>query len=233
MWTLVYVACRLLGYLVPLCVVWTKCGDINRTALARSLFHALCPLGCCHCHLLRFHSVTIWCPPLLCARLCCRLPTDYTPEVQSGGNFVFLHSTSLSLLTVDSGRSTFSLSLLLTLLSCSWVIDDERACFGQTCPIFMCFWPFAATSISACHMQLSAGCWHCGHWIQDAPCGDFMTHFCCHPCANCQEHREIRERSVVIGSSVIDPPPFQTMGVPSSPTSRWFYLLHHGACVLS
>jgi len=56
--------------------------------------------------------------------------------------------------------------------------------------------------------------------LEDAPCGDFITHFCCHPCANCQEHREIRERSVVIGSSVIDPPPFQTMGVPSSPTSR-------------
>lgn len=78
--------------------------------------------------------------------------------------------------------------------------------------------------------QMSCGrvsrSWHCGNWIQDAPCGDFMTHFCCHPCANCQEHREIRERSVVIGSSVIDPPPFQTMGVPSSPTSRWFYLLH-------
>lgn len=108
MWTCVYVACRLLGYLVPLCVVWTKCGDINRAALARSLFHALCALGCCHCHLLHFHSVTIWCPPLLCAWICRRLPTDYTPKVQPGGKFVFLHSTSPSLLTVDWGELHFA-----------------------------------------------------------------------------------------------------------------------------
>ncbi|XP_063948765.1 protein PLANT CADMIUM RESISTANCE 10 isoform X2 [Daucus carota subsp. sativus] len=30
---------------------------------------------------------------------------------------------------------------------------------------------------------------------QEAPCGDFVTHFFCHLCALCQEYREIRERS--------------------------------------
>lgn len=31
--------------------------------------------------------------------------------------------------------------------------------------------------------------------MQEAPCGDFITHFFCHLCAMCQEYREIRERS--------------------------------------
>ncbi|KAJ8759809.1 hypothetical protein K2173_009910 [Erythroxylum novogranatense] len=31
--------------------------------------------------------------------------------------------------------------------------------------------------------------------LQEAPCGDLVTHFFCHLCANCQEYREIRERS--------------------------------------
>ncbi|GAB4838316.1 Protein PLANT CADMIUM RESISTANCE 10, variant 2 [Ancistrocladus abbreviatus] len=31
--------------------------------------------------------------------------------------------------------------------------------------------------------------------LQEAPCGDFVTHFCCHLCAVCQEYREICERS--------------------------------------
>ncbi|KAK9715812.1 hypothetical protein RND81_06G191100 [Saponaria officinalis] len=31
--------------------------------------------------------------------------------------------------------------------------------------------------------------------LQEAPCGDFTTHFFCHLCALCQEYREIRERS--------------------------------------
>ncbi|RAL48587.1 hypothetical protein DM860_000907 [Cuscuta australis] len=30
--------------------------------------------------------------------------------------------------------------------------------------------------------------------LQEAPCGDFTTHFFCHYCAMCQEYREIRER---------------------------------------
>ncbi|CAI0452265.1 unnamed protein product [Linum tenue] len=31
--------------------------------------------------------------------------------------------------------------------------------------------------------------------LEEAPCNDFITHFFCHLCANCQEYREIRERS--------------------------------------
>ncbi|EXC30810.1 hypothetical protein L484_027989 [Morus notabilis] len=50
--------------------------------------------------------------------------------------------------------------------------------------------------------------------VQEAPCGDFVTHLFCHLCANCQEYREIRERS---GSSpdlnlaIVTAPPVQKM----------------------
>ncbi|XP_076904850.1 protein PLANT CADMIUM RESISTANCE 10-like [Bidens hawaiensis] len=51
-----------------------------------------------------------------------------------------------------------------------------------------------------------AACYACGYRkalrtkynLQEAPCGDFVTHLCCHMCAVCQEYREIRERSVDI-----------------------------------
>ncbi|KAJ0513507.1 putative PLAC8 motif-containing protein [Helianthus annuus] len=51
-----------------------------------------------------------------------------------------------------------------------------------------------------------AACYACGYRkalrtkynLQEAPCGDFITHLCCHMCAVCQEYREIRERSVNI-----------------------------------
>ncbi|KAK6137003.1 hypothetical protein DH2020_029255 [Rehmannia glutinosa] len=46
-------------------------------------------------------------------------------------------------------------------------------------------------------------CYACGYRrtlrsnynLEEAPCGDFITHFFCHLCALCQEYREIRERS--------------------------------------
>ncbi|KAB2085846.1 hypothetical protein ES319_A05G425700v1 [Gossypium barbadense] len=46
-------------------------------------------------------------------------------------------------------------------------------------------------------------CYACGYRralrsrynLQEAPCGDFATHFFCHLCAICQEYREIRERA--------------------------------------
>ncbi|OAY45611.1 protein PLANT CADMIUM RESISTANCE 10 isoform X2 [Manihot esculenta] len=52
--------------------------------------------------------------------------------------------------------------------------------------------------------------------LQEAPCGDFTTHFFCHLCANCQEYREIRERtcisnSVDVNMPVVTAPPVQTM----------------------
>ncbi|KAF4394698.1 hypothetical protein F8388_015604 [Cannabis sativa] len=66
-------------------------------------------------------------------------------------------------------------------------------------------------------------CYACGYRralrskynLQEAPCGDYVTHLFCHLCANCQEYREIRERA---GSStpdlnlaVVTAPPVQTM----------------------
>jgi hypothetical protein len=49
--------------------------------------------------------------------------------------------------------------------------------------------------------------------FQDAPCGDLFTHLCCHMCANCQEHREMCERTTMaIGLSLVSPPPTQRMG---------------------
>lgn len=66
-------------------------------------------------------------------------------------------------------------------------------------------------------------CYACGYRralrtkynLQEAPCGDFVTHFFCHLCAVCQEYREICERA---GDSYppsnlveITPPPPQTM----------------------
>lgn len=68
-----------------------------------------------------------------------------------------------------------------------------------------------------------AACYACGYRkalrtkynLQEAPCGDFMTHLCCHLCAVCQEYREIRERSVHINPNAnmveVTAPPVQTM----------------------
>ncbi|KAI3760704.1 hypothetical protein L1987_51103 [Smallanthus sonchifolius] len=51
--------------------------------------------------------------------------------------------------------------------------------------------------------------------LQEAPCGDFITHLCCHLCALCQEYREIRERSVDVRPDAkmveITAPEVQTM----------------------
>ncbi|KAF7846682.1 hypothetical protein BT93_L3917 [Corymbia citriodora subsp. variegata] len=55
--------------------------------------------------------------------------------------------------------------------------------------------------------------------MQEAPCGDFVTHFFCHLCAICQEYREIRERSGDVNPpdltlAVVTAPPVQTMDSP-------------------
>ncbi|KAL3534792.1 hypothetical protein ACH5RR_003253 [Cinchona calisaya] len=67
-------------------------------------------------------------------------------------------------------------------------------------------------------------CYTCGYRrtlrskynLQEAPCGDFITHFFCHLCAICQEYREIRERSDSLNSPDLNlvevtAPPHQTM----------------------
>ncbi|OVA03881.1 Uncharacterized protein family Cys-rich [Macleaya cordata] len=70
----------------------------------------------------------------------------------------------------------------------------------------------------------SVACYACGYRralrskynLPEAPCGDFITHLCCHLCALCQEYREIRERSGNNASSdltlaEITAPPVQKM----------------------
>ncbi|KAE8669903.1 Protein PLANT CADMIUM RESISTANCE 10 [Hibiscus syriacus] len=67
-------------------------------------------------------------------------------------------------------------------------------------------------------------CYACGYRrtlrsrynLQEAPCGDFATHFFCHLCAICQEYREIRERAGEpkppdLNLAVITAPDVQTM----------------------
>lgn len=56
-------------------------------------------------------------------------------------------------------------------------------------------------------------CYACGYRkmlrakydLEDAPCGDFLTHLCCHQCALCQEYREICDKSTRNAFSVIAP----------------------------
>ncbi|KAL5546942.1 hypothetical protein UlMin_006629 [Ulmus minor] len=66
-------------------------------------------------------------------------------------------------------------------------------------------------------------CYACGYRralrskynLQEAPCGDLVTHLFCHLCAICQEYREIRERSGPNASDlnlpVVTAPPVQMM----------------------
>ncbi|CAJ2650811.1 protein PLANT CADMIUM RESISTANCE 10 isoform X2 [Trifolium pratense] len=67
-------------------------------------------------------------------------------------------------------------------------------------------------------------CYACGYRgilrskynLPEAPCGDFVTHCCCHLCAICQEYREIRERAgdseaTDMKLAVVTAPPVQTM----------------------
>ncbi|CAA0809770.1 Protein PLANT CADMIUM RESISTANCE 10 [Striga hermonthica] len=72
-------------------------------------------------------------------------------------------------------------------------------------------------------------CYACGYRrtlrsnynLEEAPCGDFITHFFCHLCALCQEYREIRERSgdsnsLSLNSAQVTAPNVQTMESTSS-----------------
>ncbi|KAL1220114.1 Protein PLANT CADMIUM RESISTANCE 10 [Cardamine amara subsp. amara] len=62
---------------------------------------------------------------------------------------------------------------------------------------------FAASGVLLGLPGCFVSCYACGYRrslrtkynLQEAPCGDFVTHFFCHLCAICQEYREIRERS--------------------------------------
>ncbi|MBA0873196.1 hypothetical protein Goshw_028976 [Gossypium schwendimanii] len=86
--------------------------------------------------------------------------------------------------------------------------DDMQSCFYLALPGFGCF----------------ISCYACGYRralrsrynLQEAPCGDFATHFFCHLCAICQEYREIRERAEDpkppdLNLAVVTAPDVQTM----------------------
>lgn len=70
-------------------------------------------------------------------------------------------------------------------------------------------------------------CYACGYRkilrtnndLEEAPCGDFLTHLFCHQCAICQEYREICDRSSRSGFSMVAPSN-QTMEERSLPTSN-------------
>ncbi|KAH7284747.1 hypothetical protein KP509_34G068700 [Ceratopteris richardii] len=62
-------------------------------------------------------------------------------------------------------------------------------------------------------------CYACGYRkilrtkynLEDAPCGDFLTHLCCHQCALCQEYREIYDKLNTDSEFSLVPPSSQTM----------------------
>ncbi|KAE9596496.1 putative PLAC8 motif-containing protein [Lupinus albus] len=71
--------------------------------------------------------------------------------------------------------------------------------------------------------------------MKEAPCGDFVTHFCCHLCAICQEYREIHERAgdyelTDMKLAVITAPPIQPMQ--SDSDSKQFFLKVFGTVAL-
>lgn len=88
-----------------------------------------------------------------------------------------------------------------------------------------------ATSLRLCYeiikYHYKTWWWFSNSWclMQEAPCGDFVSHFFCHLCAICQEYREIRERSGNANSpdlrlAVVTAPPTQTME--SDSEKQWF-----------
>ncbi|AEC09901.1 PLAC8 motif-containing protein [Arabidopsis thaliana x Arabidopsis arenosa] len=72
----------------------------------------------------------------------------------------------------------------------SWALVNTICCFATN---------GALLGLPGCFVS----CYACGYRkslrakynLQEAPCGDFVTHFFCHLCAICQEYREIREQS--------------------------------------
>ncbi|MCO5614057.1 hypothetical protein L7F22_068338 [Adiantum nelumboides] len=71
-------------------------------------------------------------------------------------------------------------------------------------------------------------CYACGYRkilrskynLEDAPCGDFLTHLCCHQCALCQEYREIYEKLNTNTEYSLVPPSNQTMEGHSPPADN-------------
>ncbi|XP_009141955.1 protein PLANT CADMIUM RESISTANCE 10 isoform X2 [Brassica rapa] len=91
----------------------------------------------------------------------------------------------------------------------SWALVNTICCFATNGVLLGL--PGCFVSCYACGYRRSL---RTKYNLQEAPCGDFVTHFFCHLCAICQEYREIRERSS--GSN----PPDMKMAVTDAPIAQ-------------
>uniref|UniRef100_A0A1J3GCJ0 Protein PLANT CADMIUM RESISTANCE 10 n=1 Tax=Noccaea caerulescens TaxID=107243 RepID=A0A1J3GCJ0_NOCCA len=91
----------------------------------------------------------------------------------------------------------------------SWALVNTLCCFATNGVLLGL--PGCFVSCYACGYRRSL---RAKYNLQEAPCGDFVTHFFCHLCAICQEYREIRERSS--GSN----PPDLKMAITNAPLAQ-------------
>ncbi|KAI4295332.1 hypothetical protein L6164_035388 [Bauhinia variegata] len=94
-----------------------------------------------------------------------------------------------------------------------WTLVNTACCFLTDGILLGVGVPGCFVSIYACGYRRAL---RSKYNLQEAPCGDLVTHFFCHLCAICQEYREIRERSgdseaTDIKVAVVTAPPIQTM----------------------
>lgn len=71
-----------------------------------------------------------------------------------------------------------------------WALINSVGCLLTDCVLLG--FPGCFISCYACNYRKNL---RAKYNLPEAPCGDFVTHFFCHPCAVCQEYREICERS--------------------------------------
>ncbi|CAH8371557.1 unnamed protein product [Eruca vesicaria subsp. sativa] len=91
----------------------------------------------------------------------------------------------------------------------SWALVNTVCCFATNGVLLGL--PGCFVSCYACGYRRSL---RTKYNLEEAPCGDFVTHFFCHLCAICQEYREVRERSS--GSN----PPDMKMAITNAPLAQ-------------
>ncbi|CAH2058580.1 unnamed protein product, partial [Thlaspi arvense] len=91
----------------------------------------------------------------------------------------------------------------------SWALVNTVCCFATNGVLLGL--PGCFVSCYACGYRRSL---RSKYNLQEAPCGDFVTHFFCHLCAICQEYREIRERSSGLN------PPDMKMAITDAPLAQ-------------
>ncbi|XP_048634626.1 protein PLANT CADMIUM RESISTANCE 10 isoform X2 [Brassica napus] len=153
-----------------------------------------------HMRLLRRHTelyATILCPPYL----------DFTTGPKFGfiGLFCPCYIFGKNAELLGSGK--FAGPCLTHCIS--WALVNTICCFATNGVLLGL--PGCFVSCYACGYRRSL---RTKYNLQEAPCGDFVTHFFCHLCAICQEYREIRERSS--GSN----PPDMKMAVTDAPIAQ-------------